>query len=156
MNQGVNGASTANWVSTGGGTPLADALIFITRYGVTQVSVMLGTNDANLDNRNATDYQTNLQSTINTLVANGVTSIVLNQSPYIATTTNPGANTLLNSYDAAMMALVVANPGVVALGDTTAFSVFQANTATYYQPDGLHPNDAGATALAGLWETSYP
>lgn len=156
-NGGVNGASTASWAENHEGTPLYNLLESIahgTHYET--VLIMLGTNDANIDGTNATDYQANLQTIITALVGAGINKIVLNQPPYLKTESLVGANTTLETYNAALANLVTANPGVVFLGDMTAYSVFAANAATYYQADGVHPNDIGATALAGLWEVAYP
>ena len=134
---------------------MANALAAFAKYSTTTVSIMLGTNDANINGTVAATYQANMQTIINTLVANGFTTVILNQPPYLKTQNIAGANTLLGTYNGAMSNLVTANPGVVVLGDTTAYGVFQTNAATYYQADGVHPNDTGATALAALWAASY-
>lgn len=155
-NQGISGSSTSDWTQVGGGKPLTNALAQIAQYNIKTVAIMLGTNDANLNNTDATTYQSNMQTIISALTGAGVTKIVLNQPPYIKTVTNPSANTLLVNYQTAISNLATANPGVVVAGDTTAYSVFNTNQATYYQADGLHPNDTGATALASLWEASWP
>ena len=162
LNQGADGATTASWMDSWGGTPLADTLIFITRYGVTAISIMLGTNDAKPENNvSAATYQSNLQSIINVFRTNGVTKIVLNQPPPIKASSSgipdpTSANALLVTYQVALSNLAAVDPTHVYLGDQTAYAAFNTNAATYYQADGIHPSDAGATALAGLWEASYP
>lgn len=161
QNFGENGATTADWMVLGGGKPLSDALIFITRQGTQQVSIMLGTNDSKPENLvDAPTYQSNLQSIISTLVTNGVTKVVLNQPPYIQPSgtgiVDPTAsNALLVQYQTSLANLVTANPDIVFLGDITAYNVFEANPS-YYQADGIHPNNIGATVLAQLWKAGYP
>ena len=157
VNDGVNGATTASWAENHEGSPLYNLLEDIAHGAVYNVvSIMLGTNDANIDGTSAADYQTNLQTTITALVGAGINKIVLNQPPYLKTESLVGANATLGTYNAALANLVTANPGIVVLGDMAAYSIFAANAATYYQADGVHPNDAGATALATLWAASYP
>lgn len=122
---------------------------------------MLGTNDAkDFIATSPADYNANMQFVIDTLAANGVTKIVINQPPYIQPSgtgiPNPTlANARLVTYQAQNVLLASANPGLVFLGDATAYSVFQSNPS-YYQADGIHPNDTGATALANLWAAVYP
>lgn len=160
-NEGINGATTANWAILGGGKPLSNALIFITRYGITNVAIMLGTNDAKpFNDVSSTTYHDNLQFVITTLESNGVTKIVLNQPPYIQASGSglpdpTSANALLVLYQGSLAALAASDPTHVFLGDRTAYADFQAN-ASWYQADGIHPNDTGATQLAHRWAAAYP
>lgn len=154
-NRGANGATTADWISPSSGQLLGNAIAAWAPFGVTAVSIMLGANDANLQNVDAATYQSNMQSIIDNLKTAGITKIVLNQPLYIQTVTNPTANTLLLAYQTSIASLVAADPTVVFQGDTSGYATFQANPS-YYQSDGLHPNDTGAAVLAGLWEAVYP
>jgi len=147
-NAGSNGTTTANWAS--GQTLLTNAISAFQSAGVTVVNIMLGTNDA-LSSIAATSVQTNLQSTITALKAAGFNKIIINYSPY--TMNNAPAEALLVQYQSVEQALVAADPTHVFMGDTTAYTWFQANQS--YLLDGIHPTNAGYAVLGQMWATAY-
>jgi lysophospholipase L1-like esterase len=161
--QAANGTTTAGWVS--GGALLNQALFYFGRSpAVTHVVIMLGTNDAKTTVATTqADYQSNLQGTINAIKAAGINKIMLSYSPYIDYTVNAGngwdstSDPRLLQYQTAIKNLVAADPTHVFLGDTQAYSWFQANPTQL--ADGVHPTGApsnvGYTKLLSLWSQAF-
>jgi hypothetical protein len=109
--------------------------------------IHLGTNDG-IANRSASQFQKDVQGVINVLkntYGASSNSIWLARPSYSSTYTNT-AN-YLTAIDA-----LRANNNLAGGPDLWGF--YGANTARYYGSDPVHPNVAGMTEMARLWETS--
>lgn len=152
VNQGVNGTDSGNWVS--GSSYLNAALAAFSAAHVNSVSIMLGTNDAGYSVSSST-YLSNMQSLVAALEAAGYTTITVNYSPYMAANPfgfNPTtANALLLQYEADLQ-IIAAADSHVHVGDTTAWTFFQANQSLL--SDGLHPDNAGYASLGQFWASA--
>ena len=127
VNQGTPGTTSGSWVAPS--AYLSNALSAFSAAHVNWISIMLGTNDAGYG-ISSSIYTSNMQSVIASLEAAGYTTIILNYPPYMTTNSfgfNPAtANPLLLQYQADLQAIAAADPHVH-IGDTTAFTFFQAN-----------------------------
>jgi lysophospholipase L1-like esterase len=153
-NQGVPSSASGDWV--GGSMNLTSAITNCSR--LTTMFVMIGTNDSkNALQTTPATYMSNIQSTITALETAGFTKIVLNYSPWIVYPNSAGgfgsgSDALLMQYQTQLQALAAADPTHVFIGDTAAFTYFQANPSQLQ--DGVHPTNAGYAVLAQLWATA--
>lgn len=152
VNRGINGASTADWLS--GSTNLNNAKTAFAAGGVTHVHIMLGANDAAAGTlRSAAAYKTNLQNIITDLVGAGY-KVILSYPTYIPAGANSNATTaagvaLAQAYQAEIDSLI--NNTTILRGDTKSFNAYMDNLAAWYQADMTHPNVTGAQALGSMW-----
>ncbi len=148
VNYGSNGASVASFYQQMGG-PLGA----FEAAGVSVVSLMLGTNDAQVSVATSPqDYHDKLLSIISSLLApgTGIHQVILNYSPFIqpgsAATWDGTADARLQSFQAQIDSLC--NGTTILQGDKLAFSFFQQHPE---QGDGVHPNPQGHQDLGDLW-----
>lgn len=149
-NQGVSGATSADWNPTGGAY-YAGAKTAFQSAGVKLVHVMLGTNDSKsaVATSKAT-YRANLRAMCDDLIGAGFL-VALSYPPFLNTTSgvfNAASPGLIQDYCAAIDSLV--DNSHIFRGDTLAYNYFQTNTSAL-QSDGVHPTQAGSDYLAGLW-----
>jgi hypothetical protein len=157
INKGISGTGIANWIS--GGADLNNAESAFASFGVTAVSVMLGTNDARTPSDAGSlpltpaQHFAGMQGIVNSLVANGY-KVILNEPIY----TVPGSAfndvvwpSNINSVYAAYWALddTLANGTSVFIGDTKGITSM-ANIGELCS-DGVHPSALGGNDLGGLW-----
>lgn len=155
VNRGVDGSTTGDWQP---GKKLYDeALAEFKEKHVTVVSIMLGTNDANLrDKTSPEDYEKNMRAIVNGLLQTGtVTRVVVNYPPYVAPDVagrkRDRADPLLEAYMMKIDALA-GIPGV-SIGDTTAYDYFRDHQNLL--ADGVHPTKEGYVQLGKLWAQGY-
>lgn len=148
-NQGVSGATSADWVS--GSSNLNTAKTAFASAGVRLVNIMLGTNDSKTSVATTqAQYRANLLSLCGDLLASGFVPVV-SYPPFLNTTSgvfdaaSPGR---ILSYLTAIDSLV--DGARIFQGDTSSYAYFQANTSAL-QSDGVHPTQAGSDYLGGLW-----
>jgi lysophospholipase L1-like esterase len=151
VNKGISGTKTADWLPSNTNNYFNNAVTAFQNAGVTIVSIMLGTNDAN-GAVAASTYQSNLQTIVNQLVATGF-KVIINNPPYIAAY-NLGADSLLeSSYPAAIAAVVASNPKMVVQGALYDYRYFYQHTTEMV--DSLHPNDTGIQSYAKMWAQAF-
>jgi lysophospholipase L1-like esterase len=162
LNQGVEGATTGNWLPGGSGLGyLATAETAFNTAGVTVVSIMLGTNDSkpSVATSQAT-YGSELTTICANILANVSTckTIVLNSPIYVYPFDSGSSGTLDNtsygrllSYQAEIPS--IANNTTIFTGDVTGWLYF-ANNEQLINTDGVHPVNAGAVTLGGFWATA--
>ena len=140
-------------------------------------SIMLGTNDSAMEGPlgaplSKEHYYENLRIIIDQLLKDYPESIVvINRQTWYSPNTYNGARYLqdglnrLQSYYLEIKRLAKwyrkNKAGKVCLGDTKAFHYFESTYLTSFQPEEghqgtfyLHPNEAGAAALAGFWSAA--
>ena len=156
INEGHQGASTADWLPDARIGYLGKALAAFQQGGVSIVHIMLGTNDAKPTGANISPAQYRANLAIICRVLNGAGFVVvLSYPPYAALPklSAAGRTTMertLVAYETVINRL--ANGVTVRLGDTHAYTYFQAHP--WLLADGVHPNAGGAAALAQLWATA--
>lgn len=152
VNRGINGASTADWLS--GSSNLNNAKTAFAAGSVTHVHIMLGANDAAAVNlRSAAAYKANLQNIITDLLGSGY-KVILSYPTYIPAGANSNATTaasvaLAQAYQAEIDSLI--NNTTILRGDTNSFNAFMDNLVAWYQSDMTHPNVGGAQSLGSMW-----
>lgn len=148
VNEGVGGSYSGDWLP--GSSNDTAAISAFAGAGVHLIHIMLGTNDATftLHNTSAATFRANLRSILNAWVSRGYL-VAVSYPPWSIDTGND--MTLSASYQPLIDGLI--NGVTVFQGDTSAFQLFESDTATYLQalPDGTHPTQAGANALGALW-----
>ena len=156
INRGVQGMATADWLQNAGINLLVPAVAAGVSAGVTNVLLMLGTNDSR-NGITPASFVANMNSIIayiKTQIA-GV-KVYVNVPPFVdpvragAPFTVPGL-TIQDSYVAQIQSLAGAN---VFVGDQTGQSFFAHHDADMLS-DGVHPNDTGASVLGGLWAKGF-
>jgi lysophospholipase L1-like esterase len=176
-NQGVSGHTTVDFLpATAKDFPKVEAAAnaFANKKALLIFSIILGTNDSAVQGPNGApvskeDYQTNLQTIVNQLLADFPGCKIIIQQPtwYSPNTHNRSTYmqeglTRLQSYfpkiKAAVKSYSKTKPKQVFLGDTKAFDFFKKNAEHYFQhengQDGifyLHPNKDGAVILGDFW-----
>jgi len=145
VNLGANGSTSDQWRPSqafyySGTSAFASA-------GVTDVLMMLGANDCKtgVDVSGAT-FQSNISEIVNQLITDGYLRVWLNYPSWC--TWDVGSPTLhLVEYQISIQN--VANGTTIRVGDTTAYSFFEANQDLLL--DGVHPLATGANDLGGFW-----
>lgn len=154
VNRGVGGSSSADW--TPDGSLLAPALAAMQGAGVTDVMVMLGTNDARTPNGfTAAQHVANMAQVVGGLVAGGL-RVVLNKPiwtmPNSLGTWPADPNTFYRDYYAADLRLVDGTN--VFQGDTGAHQAFRLGASLL--GDGVHPASQAANDVLGqYWATGF-
>lgn len=151
VNQGIYGTKTADWLPTNTNNYFNNAVTAFQNAGVTVVSVCLGANDAN-GGVAASTYQSNLQTIVNQLVADGF-KVILNNAPYFQVSNTSGDALLESSYPAAVAAVVASNPKMVYQGAMIAYRYFAQHTNEL--ADSIHPNDTGIQSYAKMWAQAF-
>ena len=175
--QALSGTDTSQWIS--GSQYLTTAKAGFAAAGVTHVVVMFGTNDCRIPcatntvgHRPATgpfsgtdgatpgingNYQTNMISMVNDLVASGY-KVILNACTYsIPNTSFNGvtwddqAISIIPSYNAVLQ--TISNGTTIFVGDTHAYEYFANHTNEFF--DGVHPNQLGADSYGMLWAEGF-
>ena len=149
VNYGDNGASVSSFYQQTAGPIQA-----FEAAGVSVVSIMLGTNDAQVSIATSPqDYHDKLLSIINSLLApgTGIQRVILNYSPYIQPNHSSAlwdstADARLLTFQAQIDSLC--NGTTILQGDKLAFPFFQQYPE---QGDGVHPNPQGHQDLGDLW-----
>jgi lysophospholipase L1-like esterase len=149
-NQAISGKTSADWSGDVGGILTTAKAAFATA-GVTDVHIMLGTNDSKTAVATTkAGYKSNMSTLANNLVAAGY-RVFLHAPPYLT----PGA---FAQFDVASIGLLIqyrdalvelSNGGTIIIGDLQSFSYFKRfqNQLT----DLLHPTVDGGEAIADLW-----
>jgi len=178
-NQGHSGFTTVDWLPTASTGAFQQALnaaasLEAGQPGQLIFSIMLGANDSAQSGTDgapvsAANYQKNLQIIIDRFLTNYPSALVFIHYPiWYSTNTHNGAlygpagAALLKTYLPQINVLVASNaflhPGQVFVGDTQAYGCFETNHLTLMTPESgvdgtfyLHPNAAGAVALAKFW-----
>ena len=148
-NRAVSGTASGDWIS--GGSQLPGAKTAFAAAGVTDVHVMIGTNDSKtaVATPKAT-YKSNVSSLCNDLVSAGY-RVFLAAPPYLT----PGAYSqfdvaslgFLHQYRDALSEL--SNGTTIILGDTKSYKYFERFQNEL--ADLLHPTVDGGESIAGLW-----
>lgn len=150
-NQGVSGATSADW-NPSGGAYYAAAKTAFQSAGLKLVHVMLGTNDSKAAVATTqAAYRANLRAMCDDLIASGFL-VALSYPPFLNTTSgvfDASSPARILSYCAAIDSLV--DNQHIFRGDTLAYAYFKKNAASALQSDGVHPTQAGSDTLAGLW-----
>jgi lysophospholipase L1-like esterase len=151
-NQGIPSMTTANW--SPGQTVYINGARAFAAYGIKLISIQLGTNDSNSgNNMSATTFSTNLTSICTALVALGY-KVMLDYPTYPNDGRGSTFTNLLESYFPKIDSLV--NGTTIFAGDKVSYYTFKANAlahasasqGSYYNSDGLHPNQLGHSILA--------
>lgn len=175
-NQGHSGYTTLDFMPNTDAFKQAEAAADKFKDNGSQMvfSIMLGTNDSAIQGPHGSpvsreQYYENLKTIIDQLLKDFPASmVVINRQTWYSPNTYNGARYLqegldrLQSYYPETKRLVgwygKTENGRVYLGDTEAFRYFSKNYQTSLQPENghqgifyLHPNKAGAVALAGFW-----
>ncbi len=149
VNNGSNGASVASYYQQ-----TAGPLQAFEKAGVSVVSIMLGTNDAQISIATSPqDYHDKLLWIINSFLApgTGIQKVILNYSPYIQPThSSPLWDTTADSRLLTFQAQIdlLCNGTTILQGDKTAYTFFQQHPE---QGDGVHPTPPGHQDLGALW-----
>ena len=162
LNLGQSGSTVGNWQKDSGGLGFYEgAVAQANRIGADCVSIMLGTNDSKESiGTSAAAYKATLQGVCTNLLADVPTlrRIVLNEPPYVApgvygdgTDYDAGADTRLQAYIAQLNTLD--NGTTIRRGSRVTYAYFQAHPDQL--ADGVHPNQAGHTALGGQWSDAF-
>lgn len=148
VNYGNNGASVTSFYQQTGGPLQA-----FEKAGVSVVSIMLGTNDANARfHATPQQYHDKLLEIVNSFLApgTGIRKVILHYSPYIQSSPpaawDKTADAHLLAYQAQIDSLC--NGTTILQGDKMAFRFFQGCPE---QGDGVHPNPQGHQDLGRLW-----
>ena len=148
VNYGSNGASVASFYQQ-----TAGPLQAFEAAGVSVVSLMLGTNDAQVSVATSPqDYHDKLLWVINSLLApgTGIQKVILHYSPYIqsnhAATWDGAADARLMAFQTQIDSLC--NGTTILQGDKLAYPFFQQHPE---QGDGVHPTPQGHQDLGDLW-----
>ncbi len=148
VNYGNNGASVTSFYQQTGGPLQA-----FEKAGVSVVSIMLGTNDANARfHATPQEYHDKLLEIVNSFLApgTGIGKVILHYSPYIQSSPpvawDKTADAHLLAYQAQIDSLC--NGTTILQGDKMAFRFFQQHPE---QGDGVHPNPQGHQDLGRLW-----
>lgn len=156
INRGVQGIATADWLQAAGANLLVPAVAAAVAGGVTNVLIMLGTNDAR-NSVTAATYLSNMNSIIayiKTQIA-GV-KVYVNVPPFVDPLRAGAPFTVAglvfqDSYVAQIQSLA---SSTVFVGDQTGQSFFAQHDLDMLA-DGVHPNDTGTPVLGGLWAKGY-
>lgn len=148
-NSASAGSTTANWLIGSGSNLLAPAEAAFSSASVTDIVLMLGTNDAR-SSVSAATYGSNLSAICTHLLAN-VGTLARVWLCYPPWSTDTGTLTaaryqLLTDYQSQIDSLV--NGTTIRQGDRLAMDYFAAHTSEL--SDGIHPSDTGAASLALL------
>jgi len=149
VNYGSNGASVSSFYQQ-----TAGPLQAFEAAGVSVVSLMLGTNDAQTSIATSPkDYHDKLLGIINSLLApgTGIQKVILHYSPYIqpnhsSASWDAAADARLQTFQAQIDSLC--NGTTILQGDKTAYPFFQQHPE---QGDGVHPTPQGHQDLGDLW-----
>lgn len=154
--EAISGTDSGQWLPGSGN--LNNAIASFVAHEVTDVLYMLGTNDSKTTTAtSAATYDANMRATIAELLnGHGISKVIIEQSPYpipgtLGATWDSTSLTSLLSYQVKQAAFV--NGTTVLLGDTLAYSYFQAHTSELGS-SGVHPLQAGYNSLGGLWANS--
>ncbi|WP_121808613.1 GDSL-type esterase/lipase family protein [Mucilaginibacter kameinonensis] len=175
-NQGHSGYTTLDFLpGTDTFTKIEQAAsAFTNKDALLIFSIKLGTNDSAIQGPHGApvspeDYQKNLKTIVDKLLADFSKAIVIFQHPvwYSPNTYNGGKYlqeglSRLQSYvpmiDGLVKTYATTNPKHVFVGDTKAYAYFEKNHLTYLIPENgkqgtfyLHPNKKGAEALGKFW-----
>lgn len=167
-NQGVSGDQSSTWAAGGTRMNAAEAAWDALEVPPWIFTVMLGTNDADIQNAvSKATYKANIQNIITELAAHYPgCCVVMHSPPYVSANADNGTNTytsatqhtIVDLYVPALQELAAANPGVAFVGDVTAFEKMRPFAGNLYQNQvtagsvrySLHPDKTGAAVLAGL------
>jgi lysophospholipase L1-like esterase len=122
------------------------------------VFILLGANDIyRAPDYNVATYQSNLQTLINDCVAAGISAqhIFVGTVPYASDawyTVNPGGSRAEADQYAQAVRTAAQNTGVVLV---EVYNAMRDNGAASLVPDGIHPNEAGATVIAEAFITAF-
>lgn len=156
LNKGQTGSATPDWLQGSPSNYLVPATAAAVAAGVTNVLIMLGTNDGRQGVTAAT-YLSNMSAIIayiKTQIA-GV-KVYVNVAPFENPIRKGAPFTVAglaaqDSYVAQIQSLA---SSTVFVGDQTAQSFFAQRDADMLF-DGVHPNDIGAPVLGGLWAKAF-
>jgi lysophospholipase L1-like esterase len=125
VNRGVSGSTTKSRVNS----QLADAITAFQSNGVEVVSIMLGTNDAQISNNiSVNDYKTNVETIITQLKVAGIKKIILNEPPYLDIakfSSNYNNDSLVKLREYSVMLEELADGETVIYGDTQTYEWFE-------------------------------
>jgi lysophospholipase L1-like esterase len=145
-NRGVSGTKSPDWIS--GSTNLTNAKAAFAAAGVTHVHYAIGTNDAIVPTSAAT-YKSNVQSTVNDLVAAGY-KVILSYLVYSQVgggSTSGASIAYAQQYMQQIDSLI--NGTTILRGDTLAYNYFIDNLGEF-QSDKLHLTATGAVSWATM------
>jgi lysophospholipase L1-like esterase len=120
----------------------------IRQYRIDTAQIMLGTNDS-VRGVSTTNYIKNMSGIIDTLLAAGVKTVIVNRPIY-----NAVSPWRLSEYSENLATL--ANGETVFIGDTQAYDWFRQNSSHLDGGGGgFHPDQTGYRVLGELWATAF-
>lgn len=155
LNYGVNGQTLASWQADSGtrygvaGTVAQNADLYVLSYGINDVRTGAMSEDT---------LVTNLSTAVDSLRANGTSTVLLRMPPTFTTTDTAALGSVVPNSSAQAYSTLLRNAYIrvaaakgCALLDTQAL-VFgltsKADTQSPYMLNQIHPNDSGNTAIA--------
>lgn len=145
MNGGIGGSDTPEYVN--------NSVYYSTMLGYESdsqcqfVSIMHGTNDANISDP-LYNYQANMLAISNSLLANApISRVILNEPPYSTKSDLNNNPPLLPQYPLGLDA--IANGITIMNGDRSAYTDVMVDPSLYLS-DGIHLSSAGQTLVGGL------
>lgn len=149
LNVAVNGTTTTDWLPAGGAFISAKASLSA-QPGRKFAVINLGVNNSKVSGRSTkAQYKADIASMCADFNGSGI-SVILVPPTWFSTTSAPfdaSSVTFVQDYGTAMAELV--NNSTIFLAGAAGYAYFQSNPGNL-AADGLHPNDTGSTAWAGI------